>query len=135
MGEPALKDDPRYVSHAARGQNQAELDDHIAAWTRTQALDDLLARLEAKGVPCGRVFRAPDMLTDPQYQARGSITTVEHPVFGPIRMQDAHPKLSETPGGVRWPGPALGEHTAAVLAEKLGVSERRLAEMKAAGVV
>jgi formyl-CoA transferase len=135
MGEPALKDDARYVSHAARGVNQTELDAHISAWTRARTLDELLALLEAGGVPCGRVFRAPDMLADPQYQARGSIVTVEHPVFGEIRMQNAHPRLSETPGEVRWPGPPLGEHTAAVLAEKLGVGEARLAELKAGGVV
>ncbi len=135
MGEPALKDDPRYVSHAARGTNQAELDAHIAQWTGARTLDDLLGLLEAHGVPCGRVFRAPDMLADPQYRARDSIVSVGHPVFGSIRMQNAHPKLSETPGEVRWPGPALGEHTAAVLAEKLGVNAARLAELKAAGVV
>lgn len=135
MGQPALKDDPRYVSHASRGVNQAELDDLIAAWTRGQALGDLLALLEAHGVPCGRVFRAPDMLEDPQYAARGSIVTVDHPVFGPIRMQNVHPRLSETPGEVRWPGPALGEHTDAVLAEKLGLGADRLGELRAAGVV
>ena len=104
MGEPALKDDPRYVSHAARGTNQAELDAHIAQWTGARTLDDLLGLLEAHGVPCGRVFRAPDMLADPQYRARDSIVSVGHPVFGSIRMQNAHPKLSETPGEVRWPG-------------------------------
>jgi formyl-CoA transferase len=135
MGEPALKDDPRYVSHASRGVNQTELDDRIAAWSRGFTSDDLLARLERYGVPCGRVFRAPEMLEDPQYAAREAIVTVEHPVFGPIRMQNAFPKLSETPGEVRWPGPALGEHTAAVLQAKLGLDEARLAALKASNVV
>jgi formyl-CoA transferase len=135
MGQPALKDDPRYVSHASRGVNQAELDDLISDWTRGQALADLLALLEAHGVPCGRVFRAPDMMEDPQYAARESIVTVEHPVFGPIRMQNVHPKLSETPGEVRWPGPALGEHTDVVLAGKLGLGADRIAQLRSAGVV
>jgi len=135
MGEPGLKDDPRYRDHASRGVHQAELDAHIGEWTRRHGVADLLAMLEAKGVPCGRIYRAPDMLADPQYAARDSIVTVEHPVFGPIRMQNVHPKLSETPGAVSWPGPALGAHTAAVLAEKLGVDARRLAELKSAGVV
>jgi formyl-CoA transferase len=135
MGEPALKDDPRYVNHAARGVNQAELDERIAAWTRGFASAELLARLEAFGVPCGRVFRAPDMLEDPQYAAREAIVAVDHPVFGKIRMQNVFPKLSETPGAVRWPGPALGEHTAAVLGEKLGVDAERLDALKASGVV
>jgi succinyl-CoA---D-citramalate CoA-transferase len=135
MGEPALKDDPRYVSHASRGVNQTVLDDHIAAWTRTFTSEALLALLEEHAVPCGRVYRAPEMLDDAQYAARDSIVTVDHPVFGPIRMQNAFPKLSETPGSVRWPGPELGEHTAAVLAEKLGVDATKLKALKAAKVV
>jgi len=135
MGEPALKDDPRYGSHAARGVNQAELDERIAAWTKGFTSAELLARLEEFGVPCGRVFRAPDMLADPQYAAREAIVEVDHPVFGKIRMQNVFPKLSETPGAVNWPGPELGEHTAAVLGEKLGLGADRLATLAAAGVV
>jgi formyl-CoA transferase len=135
MGEPALKDDPRYVSHASRGVNQTGLDDHIADWSRGYASAELLALLERHGVPCGRVFRAPEMLEDPQYAARESIVAVEHPVFGKIHMQNAFPKLSETPGGVRWPGPDLGEHTAVVLGEKLGLSAERVAALRAAGVI
>ncbi|HEY2707305.1 MAG TPA: CaiB/BaiF CoA-transferase family protein [Caulobacteraceae bacterium] len=135
MGQPALKDDPLYVSHASRGVNQTALDEIIAAWTRGFTLDALLALLEEQGVPCGRVFQAPDMLADPQYAARDAIVTVDHPVFGKVRMQNVFPKLSETPGEVRWPGPALGEHTEAVLSEKLGVGADKLATLKAAGVV
>ena len=135
MGEPALKDEPRYRDHASRGVNQTELDERISAWTRTRTLAELLALLEAHGVPCGRVYRAPDMLEDPQYAARESLVTVDHPVFGKIRMQNAFPRLSETPGEVRWPGPALGEHTQAVLREKLGLGADRIAALKAAGIV
>jgi formyl-CoA transferase len=135
MGEPTLRDDPRYRDHASRGVNQAALDAHISEWTRRSTVAELLETLEAGGVPCGRIYRAPDMLADPQYAARQSIVSVEHPVFGPIRMQNVHPKLSETPGEVSWPGPPLGEHTASVLAEKLGVDDARLAELKSAGVV
>ena len=135
MGEPALKDDARYVSHASRGVNQTALDDHIGAWSKGYTSADLLALLEQHGVPCGRVFRAPEMLEDPQYAARDSIVAVDHPVFGKIHMQNAFPKLSETPGAVRWPGPELGEHTAAVLAEKLGLAPEKLDALKAAGVI
>ncbi|HWF00071.1 MAG TPA: CaiB/BaiF CoA-transferase family protein [Caulobacteraceae bacterium] len=135
MGAPALKDDPRYRDHAARGVNQADLDERIAAWSKGYASAELLALLEARGVPCGRVFRAPEMLEDEQYAARDSIVTVDHPVFGKIRMQNAFPKLSETPGAVRWPGPALGEHTAAVLGEKLGLTAEKLDALKAGGVI
>ena len=130
MGREDLAADPRYATHAARGENQAELDGIVSAWTRNWPLPELLALLETNGVPCGRIFRAPDMLEDPQFAARQSIVEVDHPVFGKVKMQNAFPRLSETPGSVRWPGPALGAHTREVL-ESLGVDAGRLADLVA----
>lgn len=128
MGREDLAADPRYATHAARGENQAELDAIVSAWTHNWPLPKLLALLETNGVPCGRIFRAPDMLEDPQFAARQSIVEVDHPVFGKVKMQNAFPRLSETPGSVRWPGPALGAHTREVL-ESLGVDADRLADL------
>jgi len=130
MGREDLASDPRYASHAARGENQTELDGIVSAWTRNWPLPELLALLETNGVPCGRIFRAPDMLEDPQFVARQSIVEVDHPVFGKVKMQNAFPRLSETPGSVRWPGAALGAHTREVL-EDLGVDASRLADLVA----
>ncbi|WP_296597774.1 CoA transferase [Phenylobacterium sp.] len=135
MGRPDLKDDPKFVDHASRGTHQHELDGIIADWTSTFALPELLKLLEDKGIPASRVYRAPDMLEDPQFAARDAVVTVEHDVFGPIRMQNAFPKLSATPGKVRWPGPKLGQHTAEVLAERAGVTAQKLEKLKAAGVI
>ncbi len=134
MGRPELASDPRYVSHAARGANQKELDEIIGAWTAGWKLGDLIDHLEAAGIPCGRIFRAPDMLENEQYQARDAIVEVEHPVFGKVKMQNAFPKMSETPGAVRWPGPGLGEHTAEVLSE-VGLSTQQVEDLRAKGVV
>lgn len=135
MGRPEIKDDPRYRDHASRGANQAELDALIAAWTKTRPLADLLALLETHAVPAGRIYQAPDMFEDAQFAAREAIVSVDHPVFGPIRMQNVFPKLSETPGGVRWPGPALGEHTEAVLKARLGLSDQEIASLRTAKVI
>ena len=134
MGRADLAADPKFVSHAARGVNQKELDEIIAAWTATWTLPDLIAHLEESGIPCGRVFRAPDMLENEQYQAREAIVELPHPVFGKVKMQNAFPKLSETPGAVRWPGPDLGQHTDEVLAE-VGLSADEVAGLRAKGVV
>ena len=135
MGRPELSQDPRYGGHAARGENQAELDTLIGAWTATLTAADLLAQMEKSGVAAGRVYRAPDMLTDPQFEARDAIVETPHPVFGSVKMQNAFPKLSDTPGGVRWPGPALGEHTDEVLAERAGVSAETLVTLRERGVI
>jgi len=135
MGRPELAADPRYAGHAARGENQRELDDLIGAWTATLDAEALLELMETHGVASGRVFRAPDMLADPQFAARQAIVETPHPVFGSVKMQNAFPKLTETPGSVRWPGPALGEHTEAVLAERVGLPVSRLADLRARGVI
>lgn len=135
MGRPELSDDPRYAGHAARGQRQAELDALIGAWTATLDAEALLALMESSGVAAGRVYRAPDMLADPQFAAREAIVAVPHPVFGEVRMQNAFPKLTDTPGAVRWPGPALGEHTDAVLAERAGLSPDGLKDLRERGVI
>ncbi len=134
MGRADLAADPKFVSHAARGVNQKELDEIIAAWTATWTLPALIEHLEADGIPCGRVFRAPDMLENEQYQARAANVELPHPVFGKVKMQNAFPKLSETPGAVRWPGPDLGQHTDEVLAE-VGLSADEVAGLRAKGVV
>jgi len=135
MGRADLKTDPKFATHAARGVNQHELDGIVAQWTSGFVLADLLALLEAKGIPASRVFRAPDMLEDPQFAAREAIVSVEHPVFGPVRMQNAFPRMSATPGRVRWPGPALGEHTDEVLTARAGCTPARLGELRAKGVI
>jgi formyl-CoA transferase len=135
MGMPELAKDPKFVDHASRGVNQAELDEIIAAWTKGFALPDLLALLEADGIPSGRVFRAPDMLENEQYKARETIVETDHPVFGKIKMQGAFPKMSETPGKVRWPGPTLGQHTDEVLTGLAGLDAETVAQLRAKGIV
>jgi formyl-CoA transferase len=117
MGEPALATSERYATHEARGRHQQELDDTIARWTAKHTAEDLLATLEKHAVPAGRVYTARDMLADPHFKARESIVPVPDPDLGPIPMQAVAPRLSGTPGTIRWPGPALGAHDAEVRAE------------------
>jgi formyl-CoA transferase len=135
MGRSDLAADPRFVDHAARGRNQGELDEIIADWTRGWTLDDLLALLEAKGIPSGRIFRAPDMLEHEQFKARETIVETPHPTFGKVKMQNAFPKLSETPGRVRWPGPKLGQHTDEVLTGLLGLTAGELGRLREKSVI
>ncbi len=135
MGEPALADDPRYASHGARGTAQQELDDRISAWTSTREADPLLALLEDAGVPAGRTFRPQDMLRDPHMIARGSLVTVPDATFGQLAMQNVTPRLSRTPGSIRWTGPALGEHTHEVLHDLLGYDDSTIDTLSRNGTV
>lgn len=135
MGRPELATDDRYATHSARGINQLELDELIAGWTRTLAVADLEEILHAHGIPNGKIFRPPEMLEDPQFQARDSIVRVHHPEFGDIAMQNVAPKLSATPGAVRHPGPALGEHNEYVWGDLAGKSAAEIDALKARGII
>lgn len=135
MGQPGLAQDPRYATHGARGANQAELDALIEAWTRTLTTREVLGLMEKHGVPAGLIYRAPDMLEDPHFKAREAIVTVPHPDFGELRMQNVAPKLSATPGSIRSPSPALGQHNEEVYRELLGYSAVQYAQLQSAKVI
>ena len=135
MGQPELAEDSRYATHSARGNSQAELDALINDWTKTIPLAALQAKLDEAGVPCGLIYRADDMLKDPHFVARQAIVTLEHPDFGPIKMQNVAPRLSDTPGAVRHVGPQLGADNAHVFGELLGMDTAEQERLKAAGVL
>lgn len=135
MGRPELADDPRYATHVARGENQAELDQLIMDWSRGFHAADLLALMEKHAVPAGKIYKAPDMLEDPHFKARDALIKVDHPEFENIWMQNVFPKLSASPGHVNWPGPALGAHNEEVYGGLLGKSAAEIAALKAAGTI
>ena len=88
MDRPELATDERYATHGARGINQIELDEFISEWTKTFSVADLEERLNEFGIPNGKIYRPPEMLEDPQFQARDSIVRVDHPELGNIAMQE-----------------------------------------------
>jgi len=135
MGQVDLATDPKYSTHGARGANQVELDALVERWTETQTTRQVLDLMDRFGVPAGLIYRAPEMLEDPHFKAREAIVTVPHPDFGELRMQNVAPKLSETPGAIRRPSPAMGQHNDEVYRELLALSAERYAQLKAGKVV
>ena len=91
--------------------------------------------MEQHGVPAGQIYRAPEMLEDPHFAAREAIVAVPHPQFGTLRMQNVIPKLSATPGRIRSPSPALGEHNDEVYLDFLGMPRDRYEKLKSARVI
>ncbi|MFT5485296.1 MAG: formyl-CoA transferase [Paracoccaceae bacterium] len=135
MGRPELATDERYATHGARGINQIELDELISDWTKDFPVAELEELLHAHGIPNGKINRAPEMLEDPQFQARDAIIRVDDPEFGNIAMQNVAPKLSETQGTVRHTGPALGEHNDYVWGELAGNSADDIADLRDRGII
>ena len=136
MGRPELGDDPRYATHLARGERQTELDDLINAWTANYTIDEVDALMIEHSIPAGRVYRAPDMIADPHFQARAAIIEVETETRGPLKMQSTFPRLSATPSSVRRPAPSVvGQHNAEVYGDLLGMAPAELEALAAAGVI
>ncbi len=135
MGRAELASDARYATHVARGEHQAELDVLIDAWTSGFTSAQVLQILHSAGVPAGKIYRAPDMLEDEHFRARQSLVKVPHPAFANLWMANVFPRLSATPGEVRWPGPALGEHNEQVYGELLGYGRAEREGLESEGVI
>ena len=135
MGQPGLSTDPRYATHGARGAHQVELDALVEKWTMTLTTREVLDLMDKFGVPAGLIYRAPDMLDDPHFKSRDAIVSVPHPDFGELRMQNVAPKLSETPGSIRSPSPALGQHNDEIYQQLLGFAQDQYEKLKARKVV
>ncbi|HEX5849004.1 MAG TPA: CoA transferase [Rubrobacter sp.] len=135
VGHPEWAESEEYATHHARGENQQELDDKISAWTGQRTAAEVLEAMKEAGVPAGKLFTAEDMLSDEQYAARGSIVEVEDPDIGPFPMQNVVPRLSETPGEVRWTGPKLGQHNEEVYEKVLGMDEEDLTALRERGII
>ena len=133
MQQPALAKDEKFSTHIARGDNQGSLDELICAWSVNYKTDELLALLEKHAIPAGRIYRAPEMLNDDHFIARETIVDVAHPKYDNLKMQNVFPRLSATPGKIKWLGPDIGQHNEEIYQGLLGYDQAdldRLAEDK-----
>ncbi|HVT63782.1 MAG TPA: CaiB/BaiF CoA-transferase family protein [Mycobacteriales bacterium] len=135
MERAELADDPRYATHHGRAERQDELDALIGEWAATLDGEELLRRLNAGGVPAGRIFTAADMVSDPHYEAREMVLRLASHQGWTVPMTGVVPKFSETPGGVRTTGAPLGKHTREVLTDIAGVSAEELEQLEMKGVI
>ncbi len=136
MGRPELGQDPRYATHIERGLRQTELDDLIAAWTRTLTVDALEELMIEHSIPAGKIYRAQDMLDDPHFAAREALIDVPHERLGSVKMQNVFPKLSKTPGSVRSAAPSrIGQHNAEILGKVLGLDAAALEALREKAVI
>jgi crotonobetainyl-CoA:carnitine CoA-transferase CaiB-like acyl-CoA transferase len=131
---PALAGDARYATRADRLARRSELDALLATVFEARTVADWMARLEAHDVLCAPVNRYADLPHDPQVQATGMIVEQEHPRGGRFRTLDTPIRFSATPGTIRAPAPALGEHTDAVLAEA-GLTPSEIIGLRTTGVL
>jgi crotonobetainyl-CoA:carnitine CoA-transferase CaiB-like acyl-CoA transferase/citrate lyase beta subunit len=110
--------DPRFRDAAARRANADDLDALVAGWIAARPLDQVLARFEDVQAPIAPVYDTRQILDDPHYRARESFVRCPDPDLGEVTIPGIVPRLSRTPGAVRWTGPtAIGADSARVLKE------------------
>ena len=134
IGREDLANDPALARNEGRVQRVDEIDGAILAWCLARPIDEALATLGAADVPVSRIYSVADMVSDPQFQARAMIEQARLPDGTPMKVPAVVPKLSATPGGTRWLGSGLGEHTDDVLRE-LGYDDAALKVLRDEGVI
>ena len=112
-----------------------ELDAIIQEWVGGHTTEEVLAAFAEHEAAIAPINSIADIFEDPQYAARETITTVEHPTLGPLKMQNVIPKLDQTPGRIDHPGPELGAHNREVYVGELGLTDEDLAELVEQAVV
>lgn len=129
MEQPELADDAVYGKVAARVAQLADINAIVTRFTQQHDCAELIRRCEAGGVPAAKLFSVADMFSDPQYQARGSIQTMDSRI-GELAVPAVVPKLSATPGGIQWLGPQAQSHHEEILKGLLGLSDEEIAGLQ-----
>lgn len=134
VGRPDVVNEPWFATGHQRAQHADELDAAVASWIAARPTDKVVAEFEKAQAAISRVYDVRGVMTDPQYQALGTVQTVDDAELGPVKMQNVLFRMSETPGGIRWPGRPHGADTDEVLAQ-VGVTREQLAALREAGIV
>ncbi|MBK3571474.1 CaiB/BaiF CoA-transferase family protein [Streptomyces sp. MBT62] len=134
VGRPELIDEPWFATGADRARHADILDAAVGDWIARRSRTEVLAAFEKAEAAVAPIQDVRDVMADPQYQALDTITTVDDPELGPLRMQNVLFRLSATPGSIRWSGRPHGADTDPVLTE-LGLTEAELATLRQEGAL
>ena len=133
---PELADDERFATHQARGDNQDEIEGIVADWAAQHDAAEIDRILNAAGVICGPIYTIADIFNDPQFKAREMLLEHVDPEFGPYIGPGIVPKLTRTPGALRWSATwEEGSHNADVYGGLLGLSDDEIAALREEGVI
>ena len=135
IGCPELADDPRFRTNGERNRNREALIEKLQQAFLTRSYEEWEALLTENGIPVGAINNLAQVVDHPQVKARGSLVQIDHPRAGKLRVVGVPVRLSATPGSIRAPSPALGEHTDAVLRELLGLGTQEIDALRAAGAL
>ncbi|MCJ1344326.1 hypothetical protein MMC31_002529 [Peltigera leucophlebia] len=135
LGRPEWALDPRFLTNSDRVHNRVFLEALINAETRKKTTEEWLQVLEGSGMPYAAVNDIQGTMNHEHVLARDMVTTIDHPVCGPIKMVNTPVKYSFSEPSIRTPPPMLGQHTDEVLRDILELSEDEIEQLRRDGVV
>jgi crotonobetainyl-CoA:carnitine CoA-transferase CaiB-like acyl-CoA transferase len=134
MDRQDLAAEGRYGPKEKRLAAREEVNELVSDWVGSLSCQEALARCQEAQVPAGPIYSIAEIFEDPQYAHRENIVVTDSRI-GPVAVPGVLPALSDTPGEIRWLGPALGADTDAVLAELLQRTPAEIAALRATGTV
>ncbi len=134
-GGAAAVSDARFQTAESRIAHVEEIDAIVGGWIARHTLAEVLANFEEAEAAIAPVYDVAQIFEDPQYRARRDIVSVPDDELGMVRMQNAFPFLSRTPGTVRHAGARLGAHNQEILGGEIGLSDAEIERLKDEGVI
>jgi formyl-CoA transferase len=134
IGREDLVDDARYATPAARAERKQEVDDMITAWTQQHTKHEAMEIIGAAGIPAGAVLDTQELISDPTFEQRGIMQTIQHPTVGPFKMVGWPVRFSGRPPPVN-PAPLLGENNEDVLTHWLGMAREQIGDLRSANII
>jgi crotonobetainyl-CoA:carnitine CoA-transferase CaiB-like acyl-CoA transferase len=134
MGQPELASPARYGDKDTRLAARDEVNRIVAQWMASLDHNTALSRCAEFDVPASLIFSIADIFEDPQYRARGNIRMTESRI-GDLAVPDVVPRLSATPGEIRWLGEGLGAQNQAIFAGLLGLDGQEIEALRERGVI
>jgi crotonobetainyl-CoA:carnitine CoA-transferase CaiB-like acyl-CoA transferase len=135
MGRPELGTDPRFADQATRARHVEEIDAIVESWSRSHDLEQIEAILDAEDVPASRIFTMEDIFASEHYRFRNMILDVPDEDLGSVKLPGIVPKLSRTPGRVRWSGRRNGQDSYSILKEYLELDDAEIERLLKAGAI
>lgn len=135
MGQPELASDPRFATQPARNENEELIEGIVAEWTSRHTLDEVVKACDANGVPATSIYTMEDIFEDPHFRARDMLVRAPDDDMGEVTLAGVVPKLSGTPGRIRWSGHRIGQDTREILREFASLGDAEIDRLQAKGVV
>jgi len=135
LDNPAWTKEEKFQTITGRKQNEDELEELVAEWTRGFTPEEIMTKMQENGVGAGIVHPTSDLYEDPQLKHRGFFVELDHTEMGPHHYDGFTFHLSKTPGELRMPAPCLGEHNEYIYSKILGLSDDEIGDLLVEGVI